>query len=99
MNVEQLTFKEWNVKVRKRCTNPDYWQHAGDWFFPSAANNSTHHRGTFYHMCEQNWKIDMRTDHEDKDKEGVIKGGTECCMTCGLEVPDGIKMIASLLSW
>jgi hypothetical protein len=86
------TFKKWRRYVTEVGTNPHHWQHAGDWFFPAPSNKWTAHTGKFYHICQDNWKLDL-------DENLSAQPCTEVCEACGTEIPDGIKMIASLLSW
>ena len=85
-------YEEWREYVTKKGTNPWNWQHAGDWFFPTPHNRHEIYKGKFYHICQTNYELDM-------DKDSSPKSCTERCGGCGIEVPDGIKMIASLLSW
>lgn len=87
------TYEEWREHVMKRPTNPHNWQYAGDWFFPTPANSNEHWKGIFFHICEENYKNDISVEGH------TSKGCKNSCDECGAPIPDGIKMIAGLLTW
>ena len=89
---EADTYDKWREFVTNVGTNPYNWQHAGDWFFPTPKNRWPINVGKFYHICPANWRLDMA-------KKESAKPCTERCEACGEVIPDGIKMIAALLTW
>ena len=90
---ETETFEEWRDEVVTRPTNTYHWQHAGDWFFPTPENRNKQWVGKFFHICKANWRSDTI------EEEPRAKPCTTSCSGCGEEIPDGIKMIAGLLTW
>ncbi len=87
------TFEKWREHVKENPTNSTHWQHAGDWFFPTPQNHHEIWQGKFFHMCEENWRRD--TGVEEKS----VNACKNSCDSCGLDIPNGIKMIAGLLTW
>jgi hypothetical protein len=87
-----ITYEEWREEITKNGNHHQHWQHAGDWFFPTPMNNSEIWRDKFYHICEMNWELDTA----DGNSAVACK---QSCHSCGEEIPDGIKMIAALLTW
>ena len=87
------TFEEWRERITKRPSNAHNWQYAGDWFFPTPENRNPQWRGGFFHICEENWRLDVNNSTPQ------VKSCKKACPSCGTEIPDNIKMIAGLLSW
>jgi hypothetical protein len=85
------TYEQWREWVIGKAGHD--WQYAGDWFFPAPRNKWPKHSGTFYHICRENWKLD------NDDTVEIVESCKESCQRCGEEIPEGIKMIAMLLSW
>jgi len=87
------TYDEWKRYVTGANRRSMYWKTAGDWFYPTVAANAMFN-GKMFHICEANWRL---------DNDGIKSHGPtavrESCNECGTEIPDGIKMIALLLSW
>jgi hypothetical protein len=87
------TYEEWREWVITRGADNANWQVVGDWFFPTPRNNKGTYKDTRYHLCEPNWRTAFDVDADP------VAWCTEACEACGTEIPEGIKMIAMLLSW
>ncbi len=64
------------------------WSRVGEWAFPSKDSSL---QEIFFHLCEGSWK---RANVDGDNSASAMNG--EACHTCGVKVPDGIKMISLL---
>ena len=93
---EYAEYKDWKEEVLKR--NSPLWQHINGWFFPTPENHFYRdhtEKKKYYHLCEENWQKDIAAKQTNKH----VKACDVVCEGCGEEIPDGIKMIMSLLTW
>ena len=85
------TYEEWLVEINQR--NELRWQQVDKWWFATPSNYYEKHRGVFWHACKSNWLLDRC------ESDARPESCTTQCDGCGMVIPDGIKMIAGLLSW
>jgi hypothetical protein len=88
-----MDYEEWRKTMMTKGVHHEWWQYAGDWFFPTPRNSNDIWKDKFYHICMENWKLDMDAT------ASAVPAVKESCEGCGEEIPDGIKMIAALLTW
>jgi hypothetical protein len=91
------TYEEWRKVVLKREQRDPHWMNAGDWFYPTIKANLMY-KGKMFHICEVNWRLDQeyKSSMVATKRPEVV---ADRCEACGEEIPEGIKMIAMLLSW
>ena len=93
INNRGQTYNEWVTWVQKRNDGAQWWCRIGEWVYPSKENNISTYEGQAWHICLSNFNR-KKGEYESLDSVGMPLTDGRC--TCGMEVPDGIKMIALL---
>ncbi len=95
--MKQETYEQWLADIQKTIDAPScLWNRIGIWGFPTMVTPMSH--DTLIHYCEAYYKSCQNNSQRSWALRHMTPHGLENthCASCGVVVPDGIKMIALL---
>ncbi len=88
-------FGDWVAAIKKSCAQSSNWKIIDDWCY-STMTNPTRGAQKLYHLCDGSHRAYLR-EPNTSDTEQVTLMEHTTCISCGVLIPEGIKMIVMLL--
>ena len=95
MSVAYEKFGDWVTANRKSCARSSHWEIIDEWCYSTLTNKQ---RGAqkLYHLCAGSHIASLAEPNGSGDGQITLMENTTC-VSCGVLVPEGLKMIVMLL--
>ena len=88
-------FGDWVEAIKKSCTQSSNWTVLdGEWCYSNLSDIGAVQK--LYHLCDGSHKQYLKQPNTMDDNQITYMHHTEC-VSCGADVPEGVKVIVMLL--